>query len=166
MKKPLLLAVLLVLPALPVAALACDTCTTAFPSYLSEQYCSDLKRDFMTTDTQSLQRYRTTQLASKHPGGMNNIRKFLVQRQAWLQECNAYLNESKGRHLFKDETTTRAIFASMQSLNGELEALLQGVTYSTLNADTQVAADKIDRMLELIDDHDTLMRIKGQMVYR
>jgi hypothetical protein len=55
----------------------------------------------------------------------------------------------------------------MQSLNGELEALLQGVTYSNVvDADTQVAADKIDRMLELLDNHDTLMRIKGQMVYR
>lgn len=137
-----------------------------FPSYLTDKYCNNLKLDFMSADTKSLQAYREKQLAKRHPGGMNNIRKFIDQRQEWLQECENYLSTVKGQHLFRDEDTTTRVFQSMTLLSSELDALVKGVTYSSVEGDTSVVAQKFDQLIQLIDEHDTLMRIKGQMVYR
>ncbi len=139
-----------------------------FPSYLTGKYCNDIKVDFMTNSIKSLQRYRDKQLASQHRGGMNNIRKFLEQREDWLQECDDYLASTSNHRLFKDENTTSKIFTAISSVTGELQSLITGVTYSVDpgQSATDVAGDKFDRLFKLVDDHQTLMLMKGQVVYR
>ncbi len=139
-----------------------------FPSYLTGKYCNDIKVDFMTSSMKSLQRYRDKQLASQHRGGMNNIRKYLEQREDWLQECDNYLASTSSHRLFKDDQTTAKIFTAISSVTGELQSLITGVTYSVDagQSATDVAADKFDQLFKLVDDHQTLMLMKGQVVYR
>lgn len=139
-----------------------------FPSYLTWKYCEDLKLDFMTREVKSLQKYRSKQLDSMHRGGMNNTRKFLKQRQEWLHECDSYMAGTDNGRLFKDEPTTDAIFGAMKSVEDELASLIKGVTYSVDAGETgaSVAGDKFDRFFKLVEDHQTLMLLKGQVVYR
>jgi hypothetical protein len=139
-----------------------------FPSYLTWRYCEDLKLDFMTREVKSLQKYRGSQLESQHRGGMNNTRKFLNQRQEWLKECDNYIAKTDKGRLFKDDATTSAIFNSMKSVETELASLIKGVTYSVDSGESasSVAGEKFDRFFKLIDDHQTLMLLKGQVVYR
>lgn len=140
----------------------------SFPSYLSEKYCGDIKMDFMTGSIKSLQRYRDTQLPSQHRGGMNNIRKYLVQRQEWLQECDDFLSQTSKNRLFKDDPTTVKIFAAIDSVSTELQSLITGVTYSVDvgGSPIDVAAEKFDTLFKLVDDHQTMLLMKGQVVYR
>ncbi len=135
-----------------------------FPSYLSWSYCEDLKLDFMTREVKSLQKYREQQLPALHPGGMNNTRKFLKQRQEWLQECESYITQTGHGHLFENATTTTAIFSSIDAVQRELSSLVGGVTYGQNRA--TVAGDKFDQFFKLIDTHQTHMLLKGQVVYR
>ena len=139
-----------------------------FPSYLTDKYCNGIKVDFMTSSIKSLQRYRDKQLPSQHRGGMNNIRKYLEQREDWLLECDNYLASTSKHRLFKDEKTTDNIFSAISSVTGELNSLITGVTYSTEpgQSATSVAGQKFDRLFKLVDDHQTLMLMKGQVVYR
>ncbi|WP_439133586.1 hypothetical protein [Pseudomaricurvus sp.] len=139
-----------------------------FPSYLNEKYCNDIKLDFITSSIKSLQSYRDKQLVSQHRGGMNNIRKFLDQREDWLKECDQYLSQTKQNRLFLDDATTASIFEAMDSVSDELTSLISGVTYSVDagGSPTDVAADKFDNLFKLVDDHQTTMLMKGQVVYR
>ncbi|MGH1373923.1 MAG: hypothetical protein ACRBBW_17925 [Cellvibrionaceae bacterium] len=139
-----------------------------FPSYLTEKYCNSIKVDFMTSSMKSLQRYRDKQLPSQHRGGMNNIRKYLEQREDWLLECDNYLASTSRDRLFKDKKTTDSIFTAISSVTGELNSLITGVTYSTElgESPTSVASQKFDHLFKLVDDHQTLMLMKGQVVYR
>ena len=139
-----------------------------FPSYLTDKYCSDIKVDFMTSSIKSLQRYRDKQLPSQHRGGMNNIRKFLEQREDWMKECDNYLAQTSKDRLFKDAKTTSEIFTAIDSVTTELQSLITGVTYSVDagGSPTDVAAQKFDHLFKLVEDHQTLMLMKGQVVYR
>lgn len=138
------------------------------PSYLNEKYCNDIKLDFITTSIKSLQGYRDKQLVSQHRGGMNNIRKYLDQREEWLKECDQYLSKTKHGRLFQDNATTISIFEAMDAVSTELSSLVNGVTYSVEagGSPTDVAADKFDHLFKLVDDHQTMMLLKGQVVYR
>lgn len=138
------------------------------PSYLNGKYCSDLKRDFITTTIGSLKSYRQQQLESQHRGGMNNIRNVVQQQEAWLQECDQYLKNSQRNRIFQDDKTTRNIFEAMTSVTEELDALIKGITYSTEagSKPTDVAAEKFDQLFKLVDDHQTLMLLRGQLVFR
>lgn len=146
------------------SAFADDT----FPSYLTDKYCNGIKVDFMTGSMKSLQRYRDKQLPSQHRGGMNNIRKYLEQREDWLLECDNYLAKTSKNRLFKDQKTTDNIFSAISSVTSELNSLITGVTYSTEpgQSATSVANQKFDHLFKLVDDHQTLMLMKGQVVYR
>lgn len=139
-----------------------------FPSYLNEKYCNDIKLDFITTSIKSLQSYRDQQLASQHRGGMNNIRKYLDQREEWLKECDQYLSQTKNGRVFQDEATTKSIFNAMDAVSTELNSLISGITYSVDSGGTptDVAAEKFDHLFKLVDDHQTMMLLKGQVVYR
>lgn len=139
-----------------------------FPSYLTGKYCNGIKVDFMTSTMKSLQRYRDKQLPSQHRGGMNNIRKYLEQREDWLLECDNFLASTSRNRLFKDKKTTATIFSAISSVTDELQSLITGVTYSTElgQSPTSVASQKFDHLFKLVDDHQTLMLMKGQVVYR
>lgn len=139
-----------------------------FPSYLSEKYCQGIKLDFMTSSIKSLQRYRDQQLTSQHRGGMNNIRKFLEQRQDWMLECDQYLSKTAKQRLFLDKKTTEGVFSAIDSVASELNSLVNGVTYSVENGGnpTDVAAEKFDHLFKLVDNHQTMLLMKGQVVYR
>lgn len=139
-----------------------------FPSYINGKYCNDLKRDFITTTIGSLRSYRQQQLTSKHRGGMNNIRNFVQQQETWLKECDQYLQTTQRNRIFQDDKTTRTIFDAMASVTLELDALIKGITYSVEGGSksTDVAADKFDQLFKLVDDHQTLMLLKGQLVFR
>ncbi|MYM62772.1 hypothetical protein [Pseudomaricurvus sp. HS19] len=161
--KTFTLPVLLVL-LLPCLAQAEDD----FPSYLSPKYCTDVKLDFMTSSMKSLRRYRDSQLASRHRGGMNNIRTYLMQRQEWLLECDSYLQATRETRLFKDDATSANIFNAIESVSSELQSLIAGVSYSVEPGGeiTDVASQKFDRLFKLVDDHQTLLMMRGQFVAR
>ncbi|NIB44020.1 hypothetical protein HBA55_30745 [Pseudomaricurvus alkylphenolicus] len=139
-----------------------------FPGYLNDKYCDSIKMDFMTGAIKSLQRYRDKQLVSQHRGGMHNINKYISQRKDWLQECDEFLLVTSQQRLFKDKQTTGDIFNAMASVSKELDSLIKGVTY-TVDAGgtpTDVAAEKFDRLFKLVEAHQTMMLLKGQVVYR
>jgi len=137
-----------------------------FASYLNTQYCNDIKAEFLTSAIGSLQRYRDTRLNDSRNYGMKNTRHFIEQRRDWLQECDTYLSLSEGTRVFHEKKTTFKIFAALNSVSSELDSLLKGVTYSNANeagANT-IIADKFDHLFELVDDHRTLMQLRGQFI--
>jgi len=142
---------------------------SSFPSYLTEKYCNDIKLDFMTSSIKSLQHYKDKQLASRHRGGMRNIQRFLKQRQDWLQECDGYLSAtSEHKRLFRNEATTDDIFDAINSVSNELGSLIAGVTYTedpSGNNDT-VVEEKFNQLFQLVEAHQTLLLLRGQVVYR
>lgn len=153
---------------LPFASMQSAFAEQTFPSYLSTQYCADLKHSFMTSAVKSLQRYKDQQLATRHRGGMYNIRTFVQQREEWLQECDGYLQATHHQRLFKDAKTTDGIFNAMTSVSQELQSLIAGVSYTVEPGGdvTDVAAQKFEHLFKLVDDHQTRMLMRGQVVYR
>ncbi len=139
-----------------------------FPGYLSDKFCTDTKLDFMTNTIKSLQRYRDTQLADQHRGGMNNIRKLVVQRKEWLLECQSYLSQVESKNLFESEASTESLFAAMDNIAMELQSLISGVTYAVEPGEnpSMYAAEKFDLLFKLVDTQKTQMLMKGQVVYR
>ena len=138
-----------------------------FPSYLNGKFCQDTAADFMTTSINSLQRYRHNQLPTLHRGGMNNIRKYILQRTEWLRECDDYLQATTKLRVFKDDKTTEAIFDAMNAVTEELHALIKGVTYASTDGDQSAqAAAKFDRLFDTVETHKNLMLLKGQLVVR
>jgi hypothetical protein len=137
-----------------------------FAGYLSRKYCSDIATEFMTSTMKSLQNYRFNHLGSKHRGGMNNTNKFIMQRSEWLEECDNYLKLTDYGRVFKDKATTQKIMSAMSAVKEELDALIQGATYSNTEDSTIVAGEKFDRLFKLVDHHKTLLLLKGQFVTR
>lgn len=139
-----------------------------FPSYLNQSYCQEIAVEFMTSSVGSLQKYREAQLPNLHRGGMNNIRKFINQRKNWLIECDQFLSATNNRRIFKDDSTTDDIFDAMNSVTGELESLISGVSYSVDagRAQSSMAEEKFDHLLLLVDNHKTRLQLKGQLVHR
>lgn len=137
-----------------------------FPSYLSWTYCEEIKIEFMTSTLSSLQRYRDTHLDTKHKRGMKNTRQYINQRKEWLQECDNYLVKTEHGRIFKEAKTTDNIFKALDSVSRELASLVKGVTYSFEHGQdsTAVAAEKFDHLFELVDNHKTLLQLKGQFV--
>ncbi len=168
---------LLLLLGLSVNVLACDEqCRrnkamqanhVEFPNYLTWDFCETTKMTFMERDIPSLLSYRNERMTTKYRGSMRNTKNFLVQREEWLKECNDYMVMTGKDPLFKDTKTTNSIFSSMTSVAEELDALIGGVTYASDDGnDSKVAGDKFDMLFKLVDDHKTLLMIKGQFVAR
>lgn len=139
-----------------------------FSGYLSWQYCDDIRMDFMTTSMRSLENYQTKHFNPKYKGGMRNTKNFLEQRKAWLQECDTYLRLTEKGRIFDDEKTTKQIFAKMDAVTKELDDLLSGITYtSSFGQDASaVVGDKFQDLFKTVDDHKTLMHMKGRYVFR
>lgn len=136
-----------------------------FPGYLTFKYCEGIAMDFMTSTMKSLQNYRDNHLESKYKGPLKNTKAYLAQREDWLKECDDYLVKTKNIRIFNDEKTTKQIFATIDSVEEELNALINGVTYS---ADNQyvVISDRFDTLFKQVEDHKHLMHLKGRYVVR
>lgn len=175
MSRFLLLPVLLLVS---FASIACDeSCQrlkaeskhqVEFPTYLSWKFCEDTKMSFIERDIPSLQGYRTDRMTTKYRGSMRNTKNFIEQRIGWLKECNDYMAMTGKGALFQDEAVTDSIFESMQAVTKELDDLIAGVTYTAEPgvSDVAVAGEKFDHMFKLVDDHKTLLMLKGQFVVR
>ena len=139
-----------------------------FASYLSWEYCDDIRMEFMTSGMRSLEDYQTKHFNPKFKGGMRNTRNFLNQRKEWLQECDTYLSLTTKGRIFDDEKTTKQIFAKIDTLTKELGDLIAGVTYSSSfgQDSTEVVGEKFQDLFVTVDDHKTLMHMKGKYVFR
>lgn len=166
---------IVVLLGMSLPALACEdesclrdrasvTNNIEFPGYLTWQFCEDTKNTFMTADVRSLENYRTKRLNIEHRNRMKNIKGFVEQRKEWLAECDQYMKLTSHGRIFRDEETTQKIFAAMDSVSTELGAVLNGVTYVNEEGQTDntVVAAKFDTFFRLVDDHKTVMMLKGQ----
>ncbi|VUD68929.1 hypothetical protein TDB9533_04289 [Thalassocella blandensis] len=136
-----------------------------FPGYLTFKYCDSIAMDFMTSTMRSLQNYRDNHLESKYKGPLKNTKAYLEQREDWLKECDDYLVKTKNIRIFNDDKTTKQIFATIDAVEEEFEALINGVTYS---ADNQfvVINDRFDNLFKQVEDHKHLMHLKGRYVVR
>lgn len=139
-----------------------------FPSYLSWNYCDDIRMDFMTTAVRSLENYKTNHFDPRYKGGMRNIVKFIEQREEWLKECDQYLSYTGKNLIFEDEATAEQMYAAMDRVKKELNDLINGVVYSaTVGEDpNEVAKKRFEDLLQAVDNHKTLMHMKGKYVFR
>lgn len=174
MKKIILALGLVGLFAAPVT-LACDEACQRekaekntgqdYPSYLTWKYCEGIAGEFMTSTMKSLHSYTEQHLDVKRRRGMRNTKTFLEQRKDWLSECDSYMAATGKGRIFRDDKTTKSIFAAIDSVNAELDSLLNGVTYANEEGDdTQVAATKFDELFTLVDNHKNLLLMKGYMI--
>src|SRR5690606_29216813 len=95
-----------------------------------------------------------------------NIQSFVQQRKEWLMECDKYMDVTQRGRIFKDEATTTKIFTAMDAVYSELDSLIRGATYTvdTSSGENLIIGTKFDQLFKLVDDHKTLMMMKGQFV--
>ena len=136
------------------------------PKYLSWKYCEGIALDFMTSTIRSLENYRSNHFNTKYKGPLRNTRNYLVQRREWLKECDSYMQMTKNIRIFSDDETTKQIFASIDRISGEFGALIQGATYASDNEAKQIMDQKINTLFKLVEDHKTMMHLKGRYVFR
>ena len=139
-----------------------------FASYLSWQYCDDIRMEFMTSAMSSLENYQKKHFNPKYKGGMRNTKNYLSQRKEWLRECDNYMRLTAKGRIFDDEKTTKDVFDKIDAVTKELDDLIAGVTYtSSFGQDsTEVVSDKFEDLFKTVDDHKTLMHMKGKYVFR
>lgn len=141
---------------------------TEFPGYLTWKYCDGLKHDFMTVDMNSLQSYSSKHFNTKYKGPIKNIIKLIDQREEWLKECDSYLSATREDRIFYDEKTTASVFSQMTNIRKELQAVLEGVRYSSFQGDEtkEIVGEKFETLFVVIDNHKNLMHLKGKYVYK
>lgn len=139
-----------------------------FASYLTWDFCEDTRDEFITSSISSLEKYSTENFDARYKGGMKNIKKYIENRVDWLKECNQYLSFTGKGHIFDDKKTTDAIFDSLVSVTKELDGLIKGATYSSdSGSDTQtVIQERFEELFGKVDQHKTLMHLKGRYVNR
>jgi len=139
-----------------------------FPGYLTWKHCDDTRMDFMTSSMSSLDNYRSKHFNTRYKGGMRNIKNYIVQRKEWLKECDSYLYMTGKGRVFENTKTTRQVFRAMDAVIKELDDLLAGITYSSSAGEESQAIidERFDRLLKVVDDHKTLMHLKGRYVNR
>ncbi|WP_075185299.1 hypothetical protein [Teredinibacter haidensis] len=177
MKKSLSVC-LLVLITIANAAVGCDEqclkekaevkANISFPTYLTWKHCDDTIVDFMSSSMDSLDKYRNQHFDTRYKGGMRNIKHYIVQRKEWLQECDNYLQLTGKGRIFDNKKTTNQIFASMDAVTKELDDLISGVTYSSeMGQDSSsIINERFEKLLINVDEHKTLMHLKGRYVTR
>ncbi|WP_045861366.1 hypothetical protein [Teredinibacter purpureus] len=140
-----------------------------FPAYLSWKHCDDTRMDFMTSSMSSLDNYKTHHFNTRYKGGMRNIQNFVIQRKEWMVECDQYFQLTGKKRIFEDTKTTKEIFSAMDALTKELGDLIAGATYTNeLGQDDSqsVINERFDYLLQRVDEHKTLMHLKGRYVNR
>lgn len=136
-----------------------------FPSYLSWEFCEDTLMDFMTSSMESLDNYRTNHFDTRYKGGMRNIKNYVEQRREWLTECDDYLTQTRKGRIFDDSKTTDGIFQAMDSITRELGDLIDGASYDGQDSSV-IINEKFGNLLKRVDDHKTLLHLKGRIVTR
>lgn len=141
---------------------------TEFPSYLTWKYCDGLKRDFMTIDINSLEKYSSKHFDTKYKGPIKNIIQLVEQRKEWLSECDGYLSATREERVFYDDKTTEIVFAQMDRIKQELVDVLDGVRYSSSTGDEtkKIVGEQFEALFVSIDNHRNLMHLKGKYVYK
>jgi hypothetical protein len=139
-----------------------------FPGYVNWAYCDEIRMDFMTSAVRSLENYQSNHFDTRYKGGMRNIVNFIEQREEWLKECDQYLAYTGKGRIFDNEETTQKIFGAMDRVQKELNDLIQGVVYATNpgSTPTNVARTRFEELFQVVDDHKTLMHLKGKYVFR
>jgi len=137
-----------------------------FPAYLTWKYCDGIAMDFMTSAMRSLNSYHTNNFNTKFKGPLKNTRNYLVQRTEWVKECDNYLKLTKNKRIFGDSKMTDSILASVKKVDEEFAALIEGASYSTENDAKEAMGSKIQALAKLVDDHKTIMHMKGRYVVR
>ncbi|WP_027328887.1 hypothetical protein [Marinimicrobium agarilyticum] len=138
-----------------------------FPSYLTANYCQDTSVTFLLRARESLQTYRDGQLSSGHKGGMRNISNFLKQRKQWLVECDEYLALTGQGRVFRNEATTQAIVAAIDSAIQELDRLVaSGGGIHVAESQAEIAGQRLDQLFTAVDTHRTDLQLRGQLVIR
>lgn len=138
----------------------------SFPGFLTWKYCDGIAMDFMTSAVRSLDSYRTKYFSTKYKGPLKNTKSYLAQRKDWLLECDNYMKLTKEARIFNDDKTTQRIFASIDRVDDEFNALIKGVSYSSDEEAKEIMDEKIDSLFQLVDDHKTIMHLKGRYVVR
>lgn len=137
-----------------------------FPAYLTWKYCEGIAMDFMTSTVRSLDNYRSKHFNTKYKGPLKNTKNYLAQRKDWLIECDDYIKLTKESRIFNDDKTTQKIFASIDSVDNEFGALISGSTYGSDEEAKEVMDEKVDTLFKLVEDHKTIMHLKGRYVVR
>lgn len=139
-----------------------------FPGYVNVAYCDDIRMEFMTTTLGSVGNYVENNFDMRYKGGLRNTRNFLAERKEWLQECDQYLQLTGKGHIFETEKTTKQIYASIDTLVKEFDDLLGGVTYSSTAGEDSgtILQEKYTKLFKTVDNHKTLMHLKGKYVVR
>lgn len=138
-----------------------------FPSYLTWAYCDDIRMEFMTSTMRSLESYKDKNLNPKFKGPLRNTKSYIEQRKEWLQECDTYLTYTKEKRIFEDEKSTKEIFTAMDAVTKELDSLISSTSATVASEEaTAVTRDRFDRLFKTVDDHKTLMHLKGKYVFR
>lgn len=141
---------------------------TKFPSYLTWGYCDDIRMEFMTSTMRSLESYKENNLNPKFKGPLRNTKSYIAQRKEWLQECDQYLSLTKEKRIFEDDKSTAEIFKAIDAVTSELDDLIAGVRYDTSLSEESgsVTKSKFEKLFKTVDDHKTLMHLKGKYVFR
>ncbi|WGO97095.1 hypothetical protein QFX18_13695 [Saccharophagus degradans] len=139
-----------------------------FPGYVTWGYCDDIRMEFMTTTLGSVGNYVENNFDMRYKGGLRNTRNFLAERKEWLQECDQYLQMTGKGHIFETEKTTKQIYAAIDKLTKEFDDLLAGITYSAESGQDSgtILLEKYRTLFKTVDNHKTLMHLKGKYVVR
>ena len=139
-----------------------------FPKYLSWKECQNVTDNFMTNVMESMQNFRSREIDTRYKGPLKNVRAELDKQKAWLDECDVYIQATKNKRVFGDQETTLAIYTAMQVLNDELGALIDGATYTHYVGEepNYIMNEKFDLLFQVVDNHKTLLQLKGQYVSR
>ena len=139
-----------------------------FPGYLNWQECDRVAYTFMTSVIDSLSDFKNTRINTKYKGPLKNIRAEINKQKSWLEECNVYLRATNKKYIFESKDTTQKIYSAIDAVSEELTAYINGVTYSTLPGEEkdQVLINKFNSLIKAVDDHKTLLHLKGRFVTR
>lgn len=148
------------LVAILLGAVSFSASAEKFPSYLNESYCSDLKKEFMTSVMPSLKSYSEHRFNRDKRASLRNTKEFLDKRVDWMKECNDYLSKTEGDYIFRDAQTTKHIFASLEDVSREMGFALDGVLFFD---DVDPVTREFDNLFQLTDAHETKLMLNGEL---
>jgi hypothetical protein len=144
------------------------------PSYLSWQYCDETKESFLTSTMRSLEKFNDkhnngTAKGTRRKAALRNTQKYIDTQKDWLTECDHYLAATHKGHIFKDEKSTKKIFADMDNISAELLAQMKGASYTDgitgLDTSNDVAAEKFETLFTSIRMHVDKANLRGGDLY-
>lgn len=137
-----------------------------FPAYLTWEYCTDLREEFMTSTMNSVGSYINNKFDLRFKGGIRNTMNFLAERKSWVMECNAYMQSTDKDALFVTNEKTDEILKLTDSVIKEFNGILEGKKYSTPDDTVKAIKSKYEALFATVDDHRNLMHMRGRYVYK